>query len=101
MLTTHVEEADRRTLPVDRETPKSIAPVFWVPKFDEVFGALLRRGVKFAGKPREMEIGKIVKLLDPNGHMFFLYEPSEIALAWPSGRKINQILEKYANQPHQ
>jgi catechol 2,3-dioxygenase-like lactoylglutathione lyase family enzyme len=35
--------------------------------------------------------GAMVDFYDPDGHWFSLYEPSEAALGWPSGRKISAL----------
>jgi hypothetical protein len=43
-------------------------------------------------KTTKSRIGTIASLQDPSGHQIYLYEPSEAALASPSGAKIKEIL---------
>ena len=40
----------------------------------------------------DSEAGAIASLTDPSGHLLFLYEPSPRAMAWPSGKKLAEIL---------
>jgi len=70
----------------------AMASVFLVDDVDEKYAALKARGVEFDSGPSFSEIGKTARFHDPNGHSFFLYEPSEAALGKPSGdvlRKLN------------
>ena len=36
-------------------------------------------------------IGVIARFHDPDGHAFYLYQPSAEALSWPSGAKIASL----------
>lgn len=75
--------------------PKTIAPVFKVSDVQSIFQAFSTNKVYFTNKPFKSEIGKTASFRDPNGHVFYLYEPSKKALAWPSGLKIKCIVREY------
>ncbi|HEY7137379.1 MAG TPA: VOC family protein [Acidimicrobiia bacterium] len=47
--------------------------------------ALIERGVHFPTAPRRGPIGLTASFSDPDGHSYYLYEPSIDALSWPSG----------------
>jgi catechol 2,3-dioxygenase-like lactoylglutathione lyase family enzyme len=49
--------------------------------------ALEARGVRFS-RTLEYIIGMTADFYDPDGHWFSLFQPSEVALGWPSGRKL-------------
>jgi catechol 2,3-dioxygenase-like lactoylglutathione lyase family enzyme len=64
--------------------------VFLVDDIDAMRAALEERGVVFSATSR-YEVGAIADFYDPDGHWFTLYEPSEEAMAWPSGEKIRTV----------
>lgn len=97
MLATHLvacEEGARAKLD-DLDRPRTIAPVFSASDVEAVFETLLSRNVRFLTKPTRSAVGTVAKFEDPSGHLFYVYEPSADALEWPSGRKIEAIV----NQP--
>jgi catechol 2,3-dioxygenase-like lactoylglutathione lyase family enzyme len=98
MLATHLVacEEGARALPEDLDRPRSIAPVFSASNVSSVFEALSSRQVPFLMPPSESEIGTTAKFQDPSGHVFFIYEPSARALGWPSGRKIEALVNQHA-----
>jgi catechol 2,3-dioxygenase-like lactoylglutathione lyase family enzyme len=52
--------------------------------------ALAARGVKFS-RTLEYVIGMTTDFYDPDGHWFSLYPPSEAAMGWPSGQKLEAL----------
>jgi lactoylglutathione lyase len=64
--------------------------VFLVDDLRAVQAALERRGVEFL-PTSWYEPGGIADFYDPDGHWLTLYEPSEAAMAWPSGEKIRAV----------
>lgn len=68
-----------------------MASVFLVRDMDAAYVELGRRGVEFAGPPSTSAIGRTARFQDPNGHAFFLYQPSPTALGWPSGRLLARL----------
>jgi hypothetical protein len=71
---------------------KSIAPVFHVEDAPTLHEKLASRDVQFASQPNKSSIGVTVRFQDPDGHAFYLYQPSEKALRRPSGQRICEIL---------
>jgi catechol 2,3-dioxygenase-like lactoylglutathione lyase family enzyme len=102
LLTTHFFDGNRNEQEVeehgcpprdlDVERMKGAAPAFYVPDVQRVVRGLAERRPGFAPKVSRSGIGVVATCEDPGGHMFFLYEPSQDALATPSGRKIQEIL---------
>lgn len=93
LLTTHKinpQDAAKRKL-VPRNL-KGIAPVFHVTDGQQKFRQLSDQGVRFSSAPAKSAIGTIAKFEDPFGRPYYIYEPSQQALGWPSGAKIRQIL---------
>ena len=101
MLTTHRVWESRS--PEDMEHPcpprlldpthmGTLAVVFHVTDIEQVVEGLRRRGIRFVSGIARSTIGAIARFNDPSGHLFYLYEPSEEALSWPSGPKIKEIL---------
>ncbi len=78
---------------VDPTHMKGIVPVFAVRDIDTATDRLAARGVRFEQETARSPIGATAKFEAPTGHTFFLYQPSEAALHWPSGIKIRQILD--------
>lgn len=77
---------------VDPAHARGIAPVFLTPDVRSVIERLSAKGVTFDGDVVRSHIGNIAKLEATTGHVFYLYEPAEGALKWPSGAKIASIL---------
>lgn len=71
---------------------KSVAPVFHVSDMATETAALAAADSGFRLRRSDSEAGAIASLEDPSGHLLFLYQPSERALAWPSGQKLKEIL---------
>lgn len=94
ILATHLvaSEEGARAKPEDLQRPKGIAPVFHVSGIQSVFDTLSKKEVRFTSHPAQSEIGTITRFEDPSGHVFYLYEPSDEALGWPSGSKIKRVL---------
>lgn len=69
---------------------------FLVDDLDGVRDELERAGVEFSETLR-YEIGATVNFYDPDGHWLSLYEPSKMAMTWPSGDKIRAILKAGGN----
>ncbi len=56
---------------------------------DELAG----RGLRYSGRDvGSKKIGWTIRFTDPSGHRLCLYEPSEAALRWDSGRAVRAIL---------
>jgi catechol 2,3-dioxygenase-like lactoylglutathione lyase family enzyme len=64
---------------------------FLVPRLDPVRDALAARGVELSETLRYV-IGATTGFFDPDGHRISLYEPSAMAMTWPSGEKIRELL---------
>ena len=64
--------------------------VFLVDDLNAMRDALERRGVEFMRR-RTYDVGAVTDFYDPNGHRLMLYQPSEEALAWPSGEKLRSV----------
>ncbi|HEX6700952.1 MAG TPA: VOC family protein [Gaiellaceae bacterium] len=102
ILTTHFFDGNRNEVEVaehgcpprdlDVEHMKGTAPAFYVRDVEGAVRAIAARRPGFAPRLSRSEIGVVATCEDPGGHMFFLYEPSQAALAKPSGRKIQEIL---------
>ena len=101
MLTTHFIEPARTPAQVmehscpprelDPQAMRSVAPAFLVPDLDRVVAALPAGNGSRPSVSRS-PIGAVASLTDPSGHLVFLYDPSEAAMASPSGAKIRSIL---------
>ncbi|HEU0300129.1 MAG TPA: VOC family protein [Longimicrobium sp.] len=63
---------------------------FMVGDFPRCRDALAARGVRFS-RTLEYSIGMTADFFDPDGHWFSLYQPSEAALGWPSGPKLQAL----------
>jgi catechol 2,3-dioxygenase-like lactoylglutathione lyase family enzyme len=64
--------------------------VFMVEDLNAMRDALERRGIEFMRR-RTYDVGAVTDFYDPNGHRLMLYQPSEEALAWPSGQKLRDV----------
>jgi catechol 2,3-dioxygenase-like lactoylglutathione lyase family enzyme len=78
--------------PVDPANTKGIAPVFLVRDIHTLVEGLAHRGVHFTQEVVRSQIGNVARFEAPTGHGFYLYEPWSQVLRWPSGAKIEQIL---------
>ena len=67
--------------------------VFYTRDSRAMFESLTARGLSFKS-PRVSfsDIGGTARFLDPTGHTFCIYEPSEESLGWGSGPKIKQLI---------
>jgi extradiol dioxygenase family protein len=94
ILTTHlIDNKDGvRATREDLRRAKNISTVFYVENARSSYDKLASLGVPFASRPSQSFIGITARFQDPDGHTFYLYQPSEQALRLPSGRKIFAIL---------
>jgi catechol 2,3-dioxygenase-like lactoylglutathione lyase family enzyme len=102
MLTTHFYdqtlpplEPDEHGCPpriLDLEHMKGVAPAFAVPDVQAVVDVLRERRPGFAPQVTQNGLGVIATCEDPGGHLFFLWQPSDSALATGAGRKVRDIL---------
>ena len=97
LLATHeiAAEAGARATVEDLQHPRTSAPVFCVNDFDAVHRSLSQSGAAPTASSSS-RIGKLCRIADPDGHSFYVYEPSLEALAWPSGAKIRRTVEAHA-----
>jgi catechol 2,3-dioxygenase-like lactoylglutathione lyase family enzyme len=63
---------------------------FMVDNFARCREVLASRGVQFS-RTLEYSIGTTADFYDPDGHWFSLYQPSETAMGWPSGPKLQEL----------
>jgi catechol 2,3-dioxygenase-like lactoylglutathione lyase family enzyme len=63
---------------------------FMVDNFPRCRDVLAARGVQFS-RTLEYAIGMTADFYDPDGHWFSLYQPSEAAMGWPSGPKLEAL----------
>jgi catechol 2,3-dioxygenase-like lactoylglutathione lyase family enzyme len=97
ILTTH--HADRLTgKAFDRSRHRGLAVVFNVDNIERTTDELRTSGLRFDSSINSSEIGKIIRFSDPNGHSFYLHEPSVSMGTSPSGRKVSVMVTKYAGQ---
>jgi catechol 2,3-dioxygenase-like lactoylglutathione lyase family enzyme len=64
--------------------------VFLVDDVNAVRQDLETRGVTFVRR-RTYEIGLVTDFYDPNGHRLMIYQPSDVALSWPSADKLREL----------
>jgi catechol 2,3-dioxygenase-like lactoylglutathione lyase family enzyme len=87
ILSTHLIGGDAFcAVDVEAALPKTIAAVLMT---DDVAGrvaGLTARGVHFDEPLKDSVIGTTARFSDPSGHIWYLYEPSQQALASPSGK---------------
>lgn len=91
ILATHLSAGEGDVGPPVSAGPKSIAPTFLVRSIDEAVRGLADRGVAFPHSIARVNVGGIARFQDPNGHLFYLYEPSSWALTLPSGPRIGRL----------
>jgi catechol 2,3-dioxygenase-like lactoylglutathione lyase family enzyme len=66
--------------------------VFYTRNIQEVYDSLGRRGLRFTSqRVGYSDIGATARFVDPSGHVFCLYEPSEESLTWGSGAKVRAL----------
>jgi catechol 2,3-dioxygenase-like lactoylglutathione lyase family enzyme len=63
---------------------------FMVDDFSRCREVLETRGVRFS-RTLEYSIGTTADFYDPDGHWFSIYQPSETAMGWPSGPKLQAL----------
>lgn len=64
--------------------------VFLVDDVNATRADLEARGVTFVRR-RTYEIGLVTDFYDPNGHRLMIYQPSTVALSWPSADKLREL----------
>jgi catechol 2,3-dioxygenase-like lactoylglutathione lyase family enzyme len=64
--------------------------VFLVDDINSMRQALEERGVVFVRR-RTYEIGLVTDFYDPSGHRLMIYQPSQEALSWESGKKLREV----------
>jgi catechol 2,3-dioxygenase-like lactoylglutathione lyase family enzyme len=102
MLTTHSLETVREEeeildhpCPPRTVNPKEMggkAIVFHTPDIENAVSELSLKGVEFDRGIERTDIGAIAHFVDPSGHVFYLYQPSQHALTLPSGPLLRKIL---------
>jgi catechol 2,3-dioxygenase-like lactoylglutathione lyase family enzyme len=88
-------DADEHACPprtIDLKLMRGVGAAFWVGDLDASVKTLKRQRPDATVRVQRSGIGAVATVEEPNGHLLFLYEPSEAALATPSGRKIQEIL---------
>ncbi len=92
LLATHLVETQTNAPRAEHlSVPRSSALVLWTPDIRTQYRTLEAAGLAFDTGLSDGEIGTIARFHDPNGHGFYLYEPSPAALSWPSGTKILRL----------
>jgi predicted enzyme related to lactoylglutathione lyase len=74
------------------EPRRGFLMVFSTPDIQETHGALQKSGLQFRAPVRFSEIGGSVRFIDPSGHVYCLYQPSEECLGWGSGETLMRII---------
>jgi catechol 2,3-dioxygenase-like lactoylglutathione lyase family enzyme len=77
---------------IDMKLMHGVGAAFWVGDLDASVKALKQQRPDTKIRVHHNGIGGVATIHEPTGHLLFLYEPSEAALATPSGRKISEIL---------
>jgi extradiol dioxygenase family protein len=70
-----------------------VVPVFHVNDIAGAVARLAAEGVAFTGDVLRSHRGDLARFSSATGHMFLLYEPSRGALQWPTGEKLQAIVE--------
>jgi catechol 2,3-dioxygenase-like lactoylglutathione lyase family enzyme len=78
----------------DPPRTSGMACVFLVDDVRRQAVTLKNRGVA-VGAVSTSEIGNIARFTDPNGHAYFLYEPSKASLDWPSGAVLRELSSQF------
>jgi predicted enzyme related to lactoylglutathione lyase len=84
------------TLPKGQDRSADIT--FIVDDFARSRDTLAARGVRFS-RTLEYVVGVTAHFSDPDGHWFSLYQPSEAAMGWPSGAKLESLASSRAEWP--
>jgi extradiol dioxygenase family protein len=94
ILATHLidNEDGVRVTREDQKRAKNMSTVFHVENARSSYDKLVSLDVPFSSRPSQSIIGITAQFQDPDGHTFYLYQPSEQALRLPSGRKLCEIL---------
>jgi predicted enzyme related to lactoylglutathione lyase len=93
LLATHLVESQFNASKLsDMALPRSTALVFGCTDINSVAERLRGAGVIFDSDVRFGSIGGTASFRAPDGHRFYLYQPSEEALASPSGEKLREWL---------
>ncbi|GGM83668.1 hypothetical protein GCM10012275_62850 [Longimycelium tulufanense] len=88
LLTTHLWPGEDSTAV---RQPRTLSTVFRVRDVSDTVRQLGERGIDFSDGIVTREIGKTARFVDPCGHVYYLYEPSETALTWPSAKKADDL----------
>jgi catechol 2,3-dioxygenase-like lactoylglutathione lyase family enzyme len=94
LTTHHSEELAKKA--VDTSRHKGLSVVFNVDDIEHATDDLRTAGLTFASGIINSGIGKIIRFSDPDGHDYYLHEPSSAARDLPSGRKTRDLIAKYA-----
>jgi len=74
------------------EPRRGFLMVFSTSDIHETHDTLFLHGIEFKAPVRFSEIGGTVRFVDPSGHVFCLYQPSEECLSWGSGPALKGII---------
>jgi catechol 2,3-dioxygenase-like lactoylglutathione lyase family enzyme len=77
---------------------RSVNITFMVDDLQRCRDVLAARGVRFS-RTLEYVVGLTANFYDPDGHWFSLYQPSEAAMKWPSGRKLEAFASDLRSRP--
>lgn len=89
VLSTHLVETQSNASRTEHmKVARSSALVLYTPDLRSTYRRYEEAGVTFDTGISEGEIGLIAGFHDPDGHRFYLYQPSAAAMSWPSGTKI-------------
>jgi catechol 2,3-dioxygenase-like lactoylglutathione lyase family enzyme len=98
VLATHRVGGDAAcAVEMDLSPPKSVSFTVLAPDIESAYAELGRRGLAFDGGIHRSPIGAIARFNDPDGHMFYLYTPSEESLTWPSGPRLRELTARYVS----
>lgn len=96
ILATHLVGGDAAcAVDMDVSQVKSIAFAVHAVDIEQAHAELKGRDLAFRGGIQRGAIGATARFQDPEGYPFFLYTPSETALAWSSGPRIHSMLSRY------
>jgi catechol 2,3-dioxygenase-like lactoylglutathione lyase family enzyme len=77
---------------IDMKLMRGVGAAFWVGDLDESVRAIKQQRPETTVRVQRSGIGAVATIDEPTGHLLFLYQPADAALATPSGRKIQEIL---------
>lgn len=86
-------EENAQAEPEDLRRTRASALVFLTDSVENAVAQYESQGVTFESQPTTSEIGVTVRFCDSDRNAFFLYEPSDAAMSWPSGAKIEAIAQ--------